>query len=181
MVAIISIRMDDIISHGPCSMSEVPRSRFSILLFPCKREDYILIPTSDEKWQKSDPWALLDDLGWQPIHTPDMLSYYLVFWAGFRTAPPPADKVIQGRSYISWYATTLWQAWWVMNGPCLTCVEHTKGRGFTYNHTPDILSYHPGFLIKLQNCTSTRWWSGLTRIMYIWTCYNTMTWVLGVT
>ena len=46
---------------------------FSIFLFPCEREDYILIPTSAENWRESDLWAYLGDLGWQPILQDSMI------------------------------------------------------------------------------------------------------------
>ena len=84
MVAIVSICMGDIIDHGPWSMSQVahghvgrrvstylqvllgrylvhkqvhtrPQSRFSIILFPRGREDYILIPTYDKNWREYEP------------------------------------------------------------------------------------------------------------------------------
>ena len=47
-------------------------------------------------------------------------------------------------------ATTLRQECWVIHWPCLICVEYDMSYGFTSNHTPVMVSYHPGFLIKLE-------------------------------
>ena len=92
--------------------------------------------------------------------TPHIFSTItLVFWSIFKTAPQPGCEVIRGGSCRHGYAIILWQEQWVMNRPCLTGVEQTKHHGLTANHTQDMLSYHPGFLIKLPNCASTRWGS----------------------
>ena len=49
------------------------------------------------------------------------------------------------------------------------------------NHTQDMLSCHPGFLIDLKNGISTRWWSDPMRSMYVWICYHTVAGVVNVT
>ena len=101
----------------------------------------------------------VNGLGFTSNHNPDILSYdHPGFLPSFNTAPTP----VQWGLRRSGYATAIvWEGCWVIYGPCVIGMEYVMSPGLISNHTPDMLSYHPGFLIsKLQNCTSTiRWWS----------------------
>ena len=53
---------------------------------------------------------------------------------------------------MSGYATAIvWEGCWVIYGPCVIGMEYVMSPGLISNHTPDMLSYHPGFWIELEN------------------------------
>ena len=73
--------------------------------------------------------------GFTPNHTSYMLSCYPGFLIELQTAPPQDEEVIQGGSYRSGYATTLYQECDVMHGPYLIGDEHANDHSFTSKHT----------------------------------------------
>ena len=95
--------------------------------------------------------------------------------------PLPGVIVVQWWSWRSGYPMSLLCECWMVRVSYLTGVEHDMSHGFTPNHTPYMLICYPGFLIELQNCTSTRWGSGPKRIMHAWICYYIIPGVCGDT
>ena len=91
----------------------------------------------------------VNGLGFTSNHNPDILSYdHPGFLPSFNTAPTP----VQWGLRRSGYATAIvWEGCWVIYGPCVIGMEYVMSPGLISNHTPDMLSYHPGFWIELEN------------------------------
>ena len=93
-----------------------------------------------------------------PRHAQLVLSCFFS-WI-FRTTHSRGDTVNQSWSCRSGYTIPLFQECWVRHGSYLIVigVKHTTSHGFTCNHTPAMLIYHPGFMIvPVENSISTMW------------------------